>query len=97
VFDGLFCSSNHQTQQEVSHGKSQTRNPVSEDEIAFIKHFDKQRQEWVLNPKAGSRLRQTHEGNEAPSIKTNIVKSELTVEAAFRMERAGGQILALVK
>jgi hypothetical protein len=45
-----------------------------EDEIAYIKRFDKQRQEWVVNPhpKVGGRLRLAHEGNEALSIETDI-------------------------
>jgi hypothetical protein len=47
-----------------------------EDEIAFIRHYDKQRQEWVVNPhpKVGGRLRLAHESNEALSIETVIIK-----------------------
>jgi len=57
----------------------ETRRPETqfrEDKIAHIKHFDKQRQEWVVNPhpKVGGRLRLAHEGNEALSIETDIVK-----------------------
>jgi hypothetical protein len=29
---------------------NQIQNQFREDEIAFIRHFDKQRQEWVANP-----------------------------------------------
>lgn len=57
-----------------------------EDEIAYIKRFDKQRQEWVVNPhpKVGGRLRLAHEGNEALSIETDIIKydSSLAVVSA---------------
>jgi hypothetical protein len=51
-------------------------NQFREDEIAFINRFDKQRQEWVVNPhpKVGGRLRLAHEGNEALSIETDIIK-----------------------
>ena len=53
-----------------------TETQFREDEIAYIKHFDKQRQEWMVNPhpKVGGRLRLSHEGTEARSIGTDIIK-----------------------
>jgi hypothetical protein len=53
-----------------------TENQFREDEIAYIKHFDKQRQVWVVNPhpEVGGRLRLAHEGNEALWIEADIVK-----------------------
>jgi hypothetical protein len=38
--------------------ENQIQNQFREDEIAFIRHFDKQRQEWIVNPypKVGGRL-----------------------------------------
>jgi hypothetical protein len=58
----------------VDNRKTETQ--FREDEIAYIRHYDKQRQEWVVNPhpKVGGRLRLAHEGNEALSIETDIVK-----------------------
>ena len=60
--------------------ENQIQNQFREDEIAFIRHFDKQRQEWVANPypKVGGRLRLAHEGNEALSIETEIIKYDGT-------------------
>ena len=51
-------------------------NQFREDEIALIRHFDKHRQEWVINvyPKIGGRLRLAHEENEALSIETDVIK-----------------------
>jgi hypothetical protein len=64
----------HPKEESMENRKPETQ--FREDEIAFIKHFDKQRQEWVVNPhpKVGGRLRLAHEGNEALSIETDIVK-----------------------
>ena len=55
---------------------TEIRNQFREDEIALIKHYDKQRGEWITNvyPKIGGRLRLAHEGNEALSIETEIVR-----------------------
>jgi len=60
--------------------ENQIQNVFREDEIAFIKHFDKQRQEWIVNPhpKVGGRLRLAHEGNETLSIETEIIKYDGT-------------------
>ena len=51
-------------------------NQFRDDEIALIRHFDKQRQEWITNvyPKIGGRLRLAHEENEALSIETEIIR-----------------------
>ena len=47
-----------------------------DDEIALIRHFDKQKNEWITNvyPKIGGRLRLAHEENEMLSIETEIIK-----------------------
>lgn len=47
-----------------------------EDEVAVIRFWDKQRNEWISNvfPKIGGRLRLAHEQNEAISIETEIYK-----------------------
>jgi hypothetical protein len=47
-----------------------------EDEIANIRRWDKERNEYITNPfpKIGGRLRLAHEANEALSIETEIVK-----------------------
>ena len=47
-----------------------------EDEIANIRRWDKERNEYITNPfpKIGGRLRLAHEQNEALSIETEIVK-----------------------
>ena len=47
-----------------------------EDEIALIRHYEKQRNEWITNvyPKIGGRLRLAHEENEALSIETDVIK-----------------------
>ena len=51
-------------------------NQFRDDEIALIRHFDKQRQEWITNvyPKIGGRLRLAHEENEALSIETEVIR-----------------------
>jgi len=51
-------------------------NQFREDEIALIKRYDKQRNEWITNvyPKIGGRLRLAHEENEALSIETDVIK-----------------------
>ena len=51
-------------------------NQFRDDEIALIRHFDTQRQEWITNvhPKIGGRLRLAHEENEALSIETEIIR-----------------------
>ncbi len=51
-------------------------NQFREDEIALIKRYDKQRNQWVTNvyPKIGGRLRLAHEENEALSIETDVIK-----------------------
>jgi len=52
-----------------------------EDEVAFIRHWDKARNEWVTNvfPKVGGRLRLAHEQNEAIDIETEIYKYDENV------------------
>src|SRR6056297_1444450 len=52
--------------------KSQFR----EDEVAIIKHWNKQKGEYVSNvyPKVGGRLRLAHEANDAINIETEIYR-----------------------
>lgn len=52
-----------------------------EEEIAIIRHWDKQRNEWITNvfPKIGGRLRLAHEQNEAIDIQTEIYKYDENV------------------
>ncbi len=47
-----------------------------EDEITFIKRWDKERGEYITSPfpKIGGRLRLAHEDNEALSIETEIIR-----------------------
>ncbi len=47
-----------------------------EDEIANIRRWDKERNEYITNPfpKIGGRLRLAHEANEALSIETEIIR-----------------------
>lgn len=47
-----------------------------EDEISFIRRWDKEKNEYVFNPypKIGGRLRLAHEANEALSIETDIIR-----------------------
>ncbi len=47
-----------------------------EDEIANIRRWDKERNEYITNPfpKIGGRLRLAHEANEALSIETDIIR-----------------------
>jgi len=56
--------------------QNQIRNQFRENELAIIKHFDKQRQEYVSNvyPKVGGRLRLAHEANDAINIETEIYR-----------------------
>jgi len=56
--------------------QNQIRNQFREDEVAIIKHWDKQRQEYVSNvyPKVGGRLRMAHEANDAINIETEIIR-----------------------
>jgi len=52
----------------------QIRSQFREDEIAIIKHWSKERQEYVSNvyPKVGGRLRLAHENNDGINIETKI-------------------------
>lgn len=62
-------------------------NQFRKDEIALIRHFDKQQQEWIAKvyPKIGGRLRLAHEDNEALSIETDVIKYDesIAVVCAF--------------
>lgn len=51
-------------------------NQFKDDEITYIKRWDKERGEYVTSPfpKIGGRLRLAHEDNEALSIETEIIK-----------------------
>jgi hypothetical protein len=46
------------------------------DEVSLIKHWDKQREEWITNvyPKIGGRLRLAHELNDFIDIETHIYR-----------------------
>jgi hypothetical protein len=52
-----------------------------QDEVSLIKHWDKQREEWItsIHPRIGGRLRLAHEQNESISIDTEIYKYDETV------------------
>lgn len=58
----------------------ETQNNITQqfrkDEIAYIRRWDKERNEYITNPypKVGGRLRMAHEGNDALSIETEIVR-----------------------
>lgn len=47
-----------------------------EDEVSYIKRWDKERNEYISNPfpKIGGRLRLAHESNETLSIETEIIR-----------------------
>ncbi len=68
-------------------------NQFREDEIALIRRYDKQRQEWITNvyPKIGGRLRLAHDDNEVLSIETEIVRydEQIAVVAAMSTTAKG--------
>ncbi|MBN2000799.1 hypothetical protein JW935_24835 [candidate division KSB1 bacterium] len=53
-----------------------TNQQFREDEIAYIRRWDKEKNEYISNPhpKIGGRLRLAHEDNEALSIETEIIR-----------------------
>ena len=53
-----------------------TNQQFKEDEIAYIRRWDKELNDYILNPypKIGGRLRLAHEDNEVLSIETEIVR-----------------------
>jgi len=65
--------------------KSQFR----EDEVAIIKHWDKQKGEYVSNvyPKVGGRLRLAHEANDAINIETEIYKYDGSVAVVIAVTK----------
>ena len=60
-----------------------------EDEIANIRRWDKERNEYIYNPfpKIGGRLRLAHEANEALSIETEIIRYDEQVAVVSAISR----------
>jgi hypothetical protein len=60
-----------------------------EDEIANIRRWDKERNEYVTNPfpKIGGRLRLAHEQNEALSIETEIIRYDEKVAVVVAVSK----------
>ena len=60
-----------------------------EDEIANIRRWDKERNEYVSNPfpKIGGRLRLAHEANEALSIETEIIRYDEKVAVVVAVSK----------
>ena len=68
-----------------------TNQQFRENELAFIKRWDKERQEYITNahPKIGGRLRLAHEANEELSIETEIVKYDGSIAVVLAVCRTG--------
>ena len=64
-----------------------------EDEVANIRRWDKERNEYITNPfpKIGGRLRLAHEANEALSIETDIIRydEQIAVVSAVSKTKKG--------
>jgi hypothetical protein len=56
--------------------ENQTKQQFRDDEIVILRHWNKERQEYVSNvyPKVGGRLRLAHENNDAINIETEIYR-----------------------
>ena len=78
---------------------NQIQNQFREDEIAFIRHFDKQRQEWVANPypKVGGRLRLAHEATRPCQLRqrsSNTMEQPLLYVPSVPQRRGHLRVLA---
>lgn len=60
-----------------------------EDEISYIKRWDKERNEYINNPfpKIGGRLRLAHESNETLSIETEIIRYDEKIAVVIAVSR----------
>ncbi|MFA6011326.1 MAG: hypothetical protein WC799_15175 [Desulfobacteraceae bacterium] len=60
-----------------------------DDEISYIKRWDKERNEYIANPfpKIGGRLRLAHESNETLSIETEIIRYDEKIAVVIAVSR----------